>query len=290
MLRTMRRHPITMTAKHFVLVLALVTGIVTLISCSSGPPQPTMGSPAFYWQGAREVYKTGDYTKTLQNLDNVLATNNEYVARALPWALVLKAGMAQGYIDAAENYAIGARNSREPVGFRRQVSRDRDSASQLALQFAEDFGKVDKLKGDAITLEFAYPKGNAAPVSQFTRVANGISLTPAETESAQQHAIERGVVLSVCRAVGASNDPAKTEETLKTGSASVPRAAFMAAMADNLFHFSQLYSRDKLDEPQKMDALIERAQAALTGLPETKEIKDLKSDIQAAIKKAKTDK
>jgi hypothetical protein len=61
----------------------------------------------------------------------------------------------------------------------------------------------------------------------------------------------------------------------------------MVAMADSLFRFSQLYAKDKLDEPQKMDALIERAQAALTGLSETKEIKDLKADIQAAIKKAK---
>ena len=85
-------------------------------------------------------------------------------------------------------------------------------------------------------------------------------------------------------------DTAKIEGLLKTGTALVPRETFMAAMADNLFHFSQLYARNKLDEPQKMDALIQRAQSALTGLPETKEIQDLKSDIEAAVKKAKTKK
>ena len=278
-----------MILKRTVLVLALATGIATLISCSSGPSEPTMGSPAYYWQGAREVYKAGDYTKTLQNLDNVLATENEYVARALPWALVLRSGVAEGYVDAAENYDLGAHHSREPVAFRRQASADRDAASQQALQFAEDFGKVDKLKGDTVALEFAFPKGNAAPVSQFTRVVNGMTLTAAETEAAQQHAIERGVVLAACRAAGAANDPAKTEEMLKSGVANVPRAAFMAAMADSLFHLSQLYSKNKLDEPRKMNALIERAQAALTGLPETKEIKELKADIQTAIKKAKAE-
>jgi len=277
-----------MTAKRIALVLALVSGILTLLSCSSGPAEPTMGSPGFYWQGAREVYKAGDYMKTLQNLDNLLATDNEYVARALPWVLVLKSGIAQGYMEAADNYNVGAHNTHADASvFRRQVSDNRNNASQLALQFAEDFGKLDKLKGDTVTLEFAYPKGTAAPVAQFTQVTSGIALTPPETEVAQQRSLERGVLLATCRAVGAPNDTAKAEEMLKTGTASVPRATYMMAMADSLFRFSQLYVSEKLDEPQKRDALIERAQSALAGLPETKETKELKADIQAAIKKAK---
>jgi hypothetical protein len=148
-------------------------------------------------------------------------------------------------------------------------------------------GKLDKLKGDNVTLEFAYPRGNAAPVAQFTKVTTGVALTPTETETAQQRAVERGVLLATCRAAGAANDTAKTEDMLKTGVTTVSRATFMAAMADSLFRFSQLYAKDKMDEPQKMDALMERAQAALVGLPETKEIKDLKGDMQTAIKKAK---
>lgn len=279
-----------MTAKRIALVLALVTGIATLFSCSSGPSEPKMGSPAFYWQGAREVYKAGDYMKTLQNLDNLLATDNEYTARALPWVLVLKSGIAEGYMEAADNYAVGVHNSHEPSAFRRQVSDNRNAASQLALQFAEDFGKIAKLKGDTITLEFAYPKGNAAPVTQFTKVTTGIALTPTEAETAQQRSVERGVLLAVCRAAGAAQDTAKASNLLQTGVATVPRAVFMTAMADSLFRFAKLYSKDKLDEPQKMDALIERAQNALAGLPDTKETKDLKSDIQAAIKKAKANK
>jgi hypothetical protein len=247
-----------------------------------------MGSPGFYWQGAQETYRAGDYMKTLQNLDNLLATDNEYTARALPWVLVLKSGIAEGYMEAAENYNLGAHNTHADASvFRRQVSDNRAAASQLALQFAEDFSKLDKLKGDTFTLEFAYPKGNAAPVAEFTRVTTGIALSPTETETAQQRSVERGVLLAACRAAGAANDTARTEELLKTGVATVPRATFMTAMADSLYRFSQLYAGDKLDEPQKRDALIERAQTALTGLPETKETKELKSEIQAAIKKAK---
>src|SRR5208283_4604134 len=202
-----------MTAKRIALVLALVSGIATLLSCSSGPSAPRMGSPGFYWQGAQETYRAGDYMKTLQNLDNLLATDNEYTARALPWVLVLKSGIAAGYMAAAENNSVGVRNNKtDPGAFRRLVSEYRNAAGQLALQFAEDFGKLDKLKGDTVALEFSYPKGNAAPVPEFTRVTTGIVLTPTETENAQQRSIERGVLLAACRAAGAANDTAKTQE------------------------------------------------------------------------------
>lgn len=277
-----------MTIKRSAIVAALILAISILLSCSSGPPPLRMGSPAFYWQGAREVYAAGDYMKTMQNLDNLLATDNEYTPRALPWVLVLKSGLATGYIEAADNYAVGARNTHaDASAFRGLATQYRNSAGQLALQFAEDFGKLNQVKGDTITLEFAYPRGNAAPVAQFTKVTTGIVLTPSESESAQQRVLERGVLLAACRAAGAPNDTAKTEQVLKTGVAPVPRATFMAAMAESLFQFSQLYVTDKLDQPLKMQALIERAQAALSGVPESKETKELAGKMQAALKKLK---
>jgi hypothetical protein len=277
-----------MTAKRFAVVLALFSAISLLLSCSSGPSAPEKGTPAFYWQSAREVYAAGDYMKTLQHLDNLLATENEYTARALPWVLVMKAGIAAGYMEAAESYNIGAHNNKtDPLAFRRVVSEYRDSAGQLALQFAEDFGKLDKLKGETVTLEFAYPKGTAAPVAQFTKVSTGIALTPAEAETAQQRALERGVLLAACRAAGAANDTARTEELLKTGVATVPRATFLEDMAESLFQLSQLYVSDKLDQPQKEEALIQRAQTALAGVPESKETKELNGKMQAALKKLK---
>jgi hypothetical protein len=48
-----------------------------------------------------------------------------------------------------------------------------------------------------------------------------------------------------------------------------------------------LYVGDKLDQPQKVEIFCQRAQAALSGVPESKEAKDLNARIQAALKKAK---
>src|ERR1035437_4209940 len=212
----MRRH--CMTAKRTLGIFALVSVLPMLFSCSSAPSGPKMGTPAFYWQAAKEVYAAGDYNKTLQHLDNLLATDNEYTDRALPWALVLKSGLAAGYIEGADNYAVGARlNRSDPSLFRRQVSEYRDSASRMALTFAEDYGRLSRGKGGTIALVFAYPQGTASPVPQFTKITSGIPLPAAETDAAQARVLERGVLLAACRAAGAPDDTAKTEGLLRTG-------------------------------------------------------------------------
>jgi PIN domain nuclease of toxin-antitoxin system len=109
----------------------------------------------------------------------------------------------------------------------------------------------------------------------------------AEVETAQKRAIERAVLLDTCRAAGAPDDPAKAQDLLKSGEAKVPKAAFLQAMAASLFEESQLYTRNKLDEPDKMKIFCTRAEATLKLIPASKDTEDLDKKIQAALKKAK---
>lgn len=276
----------SLTSKRTLVLCAALSAFFLFMSCSSGPAAPEKGTPAFYWQAARETYAAGDYAKTLEDLDNLVATDNEFTARALPWSLVLTSGLASGYMELADNYAIGARvNKSDPSGFRRVVSNSRGSANRLALQFADNFGKLDKLKDSNITLAFAFPKGSGGQVTQFVKVTSGMVLPAAEADMAQQRSLERGVVLATCRAAGAPDDAAKTAEIMKSGVTQVPRNTFMMAMTQSLYEESQLYTATKLDEPQKMQILCQRAQEAIKGLPESKESKDLSAKIEKAMKK-----
>ncbi len=278
----------SLTSQRSVSLFALLSAFFLCISCSSGPVAPEKGTPAFYWQAARETYTAGDYVKTLEHLDNLVAGDNEFTARALPWSMVLTSGMAAGYMELAEDYTIGARvNKSDPSGFRRTVSDSRGTANRLALQFAENFGKLDKLKEGNITLAFAFPKGSGAQVAALNKVTNGIALAPSEADAVQKRTVERGVVLAVCRAAGTPDDAAKTTELMKNGDAQIPRSTFMLAMTQALYEESQLYASNKLDEPQKMAILCERAQQALKGLPASKETKDLSAKIEKAMKKKK---
>lgn len=279
----------SLTSKRTIALFALVSVFLLCISCSSGPAAPEKGTPAFYWQAARETYAAGDYPKTLEHLDNLLATDNEYTARALPWSMALTSGMASGYMELADDYAIGARvNKSDPSSFRRIVSDSRGAANRLALQFAENFGKLSRLKDGPVTLAFVFPKGSGGQVALLNKVTNGFVLSPADAETVQKRTLERGVVLGVCRAAGAPDDTAKTADILKTGEAQVPRNAFVLAMTQALYDESQLYASDKLDQPQKMGILCDRAQQSVKALPESKETKDLSARIEKAMKKKKT--
>jgi hypothetical protein len=244
----------------------------------------TPGTPAFYWAAAKETYATGDYQKTVEHLGNILSSPNDYVARAQPM-LVLTSGMAQGYIDLAEAFDAGARaNHTQTASFHRQVNTYRGAANTLALQFADNFSKFQS-KDEFITLAFAYPTGSPAAVVLLNKAAGGVWLPEAEIDTAQKRAIEHAVLLATCRAAGATNDPAKTQELLKTGEAKIPRATFVEAMAAALFDESQLYAYNKLDQPDKMKIFCSRAQEALKTAPASNESQDPDKKIQAALRR-----
>ena len=270
-------------------MFALLSAFLLCLSCSSGPKAPEKGTPAFFWQAARETYAAGDYVKTLEHLDHLVATDNEFTARALPWSMVLTSGLTAGYMELAEDYTIGARmNKSDPSGFRRTVTDSRGTANRLALQFADNFAKLQKMKDDPITLAFAFPKGSGAQVAMANKVTNGIALAPADADMLQKRMLERGVVLAVARAAGNPDDSAKTGELLKTGEAKVPRATFLMAMTQALYEDSQLYVSTKLDQPQKMEILCQRAKEAVKTLPEGKDSKELSAKIDKALSKKKT--
>ncbi len=270
-------------ANRSVALCGLIAVTLTLLSCSgNSAPQP--GTPAFYWGAARETYAAGDYQKTVEHLGNILSSQNDYVARAQPWMLVLTSGMAQGYLDLAEAYDAGGHANRvQTANFRRQANTYRGAANTLALQFADAFSKFPN-KDEFVTMAFAYPTGSPTEVLALHKIYGGAWPAESEIETAQKRAIEHALLLATCRAAGAKNDPAKAQDLLKAGDAKVSRAAFTVAMAAALYDESQMYTHNKLDQPEKMKIFCSRAEEALKTVPASKETADLDKKIQAALK------
>ena len=261
---------------------------LTLMSCSSAPSGPEKGTPAFYWQAAKETFAAGDNMKALEHLDKLVG-DKDYGAKALPWALVLASGMAAGYEDLADQYETGARmNKADPAWFRRHVGAYRAVAKQLSLQFADRYTKLGQSAAHAIPLAFGYPKGSATPSAQLTKVANGIALPDADVDLALSHTVQRGILMAACRAAGAPEDPAKGESVLKDPEAKVPSATFAVAMANSLYSLSQIYTPLKADEPEKLRIFCERADEALKPVLDSKEKKVLADKIEKSLKKKKT--
>ena len=278
----------TVTAKRITGVVAVIAANLILFSCSSGPTAPQKGTPAFYWQTAREAYGVGDHLRTIQNLDSIVASENEFTGRARAWLLVMTSGMVRGYMEIADFYESGARiNKANPMAFHKQVSNARNGASRMALRFAEVIGEYRKTTDDAILLDFPYPSGSPAPSPILMKVGNGILPAENEMEIAHKSALTRAVVLSVCRAVGAPADPARTQAMFKAGAVKVPRADFSLAMAHALYDQSQLFLSTKLDQPAKMKIFCVQAEETLKTIPETKLTKELDGKIKATLKKIK---
>jgi len=276
------------TLNRALALAAPVLALAILSSCSDSG-QPAVGTPAYAWKAAGESYKGGDLMKTLDNLDQILATDNDYTARALPWALVLSSGVASGYADLADAYETGGKANRtNPAAFHRSVAQCKGFMKQLSLSFAERAGKLDRVKGDSLPLAFVYPAGTAAPVPAISKITGGVILPAPEAESTQKRALERGVLLAACRFAGAADDTAKTEAILKAPDAKVSRGDFQLAIAQTLYTQSAYYGPQKLDDAEKSRLFCERAQDMLKGVPESKQSKDLTAKIQKALKAKKT--
>ena len=278
----------TVTAKRITAAVAMIAANLILFSCSSGPTAPQKGTPAFYWQTAREAYAVGDHMRTIQNLDSIIASENEFTGRARAWLLVMTSGVARGYMEIADFYESGARiNKANPMAFHKQVSNARGAASRAALRFAEIIGDYRKTTDDVL-LDFPYPSGSPAPSPVLMKVGNGILPAENEMETAHKSALTRAVVLSVCRAAGAPADPARAQALFKAGAVKVPRAEFSLAMAHALYDQSQLFLSTKLDQPARMKIFCTQAEETLKTIPETKVTKELDSKIKATLKKIKS--
>jgi hypothetical protein len=150
----------------------------------SRPPERNRGVLLAGSQGDPTVR---DFIKTLDHLDKLMAENSEYTARALPWSLVLASGLAKGYMELADHYELGARvNKSDPSLFRKQVSQCRGFAGRLAMQVADNFGKLQAAKDEQIP-PASLPARHRQPRAQLTGWSRR-GPQPAEMEAAEKRA------------------------------------------------------------------------------------------------------
>jgi hypothetical protein len=272
---------ISVRSRHCLTVLA---ALFLLLAVACGPAPPAKGTPAFFWSAAKETYAAGDYLKTIDHLDGIVDSDNEFTARAFPWSLLVTSGLASGYMDLADQYEAGSKiNKDNPANFFREVSRYRTQAGRLTLHFADTLSKFNDTKLDPVIIDFPFPPGTSAPVPELASVAKGGLIPAAAADNAEKRALERGILLATVRAAGAPDDPPKASDILKSGGGKVPRATFMLAMANTLYEESQLYGWRKENNRDKRMILCQRAQDVLKTLPESAETKALGAKIQKAL-------
>ena len=276
-----------MSSTYKTLLLAFLVIICILLpSCASGPPQIQAGSPAFFWSTAKQAYQSGDYVRASENLSKLTQSDNEYHARAEAWLMVLSSGLAQGYMDVADAYDAGGRmNPDNRIPFRKAATAARSAAKSMTLQTAEAIHHFrSHAKDQVLPVEFGYPTGSLAENGTLAKIAKGMPAGTADAEFAERTALQKGVVMVVCRVVGAEDDSAKAAEVFKQTPLQVPRATFLLGVAKSLHEEARLFSIKQLDEPMRVKMLCNEATEALKDVPDSKEKKTLETKIEKTVK------
>jgi phosphoribosyl-dephospho-CoA transferase len=73
----------------------------------------------------------------------------------------------------------------------------------------------------------------------------------------------------------------------KPGKAEVSSDVFRLQMATLLHDEAQLFGPTKLDQPQRVKLLCDKAMAAIKAVPASKQTKELTTKIQATLKKSR---
>jgi hypothetical protein len=274
---------------RILMIPLLLIALFGLTSCSFGPSGPQPGTPAFYWQAAKETFAARDYLKTADHLAQLANTENEFTARALSWQLVLTAGLSKAYLDLADDFETGAKaNYSRPMPLRKVMSDYRTLAERRALEFGQTFTRYAKaLKEQTVTLEFAYPASNTAQIPELKKITAG-RLLPEETMAVvERKMIERSITGAACAAVGAAGDTAKAQALFQASPVQVPRDVFTLAMVNNLHDQARLFTHTKLDKPARLELFSNQALDALKPLKADKQTKDLTAKFQKLLQDAK---
>jgi hypothetical protein len=274
-----------LSPKRVVVLTPLFSLCLTLTSCSQGE-KGKPGTPAFYWQAARETYVTRDYLKTTEHLRRLIRTENEFSTRGQPWRLIVASGLTKAYMELADDFEKGAQaNSTSAVPFLKTVATYRTTAETRALEFAETFIQWKKsCKDQEILLDFPFPSLAATETQQRQKIQGGAVLSAGALPILEQRLIERCIAESAAAAVGAPGDLMKGQSSFQAGSAKVPRDVFALATAHALYEQAQLFTRQKMNKNDRLHLFCQEGLGILKSVPETAESKKLTADFEALAK------
>ncbi|MCC6540110.1 MAG: hypothetical protein IT162_21355 [Bryobacterales bacterium] len=286
------------SASAWAVPAAVLMLVLSLGSCSGGGEgtggagAARTGTPAYYFQNAREAYSRSDFPKALDWLDKVTKANkNEFTDRAWAFKLVLQAGLIGGYKDLAEHYEYGQRaNKSNRTPFIKKVTEYRGAATRMTLPFGENYAEYLKNgPGAEALLDFPFPAtGSTAKPTLLNSIAQGIAQNEEKDLAVQKSMIARGIVLALCEAVGAKEDAAKGRAAMQATPVKLPRAAFEMMLAKALLSAAQLHGEKLSGNPAVQEFLAKQAQVAMSAVTDasSKDAKDLNASIAKELKDA----
>lgn len=281
-------------------VLAVLFSLVILSSCSKGPEGPAKGSPEWLFQDAKSSVRIGEWDKaeaSLEKIENV--AGNPFLARASVWHMVFETGRLLGHADLVDAYDKGGLRAAKKMDFLRFKQSELKAVRAHAVHLLEGYAHLDQVlqglpAGSPLTLESPFPQGSGLPVPDLERIYKGMVMTDEARALMHEAVLKRGMIRGYSAALTSIDDAPGAQKALESGSAQIPQAKLLLAVAQSMAKTAPLFDRKNLNEPDKGKLLWERAQACVKKVLESKpeaalekEAKKLQADIEKALKAKK---
>ena len=289
----MKYSPVNRLRRHVAGTL-LATAILSIVSCSDsgGPPPLRTGTPAYYFQTAKDSYAKGDYLKATEWLDKITkSSKNEFTGRAWTFRLLLESGLIAGYSELADNYEYGRRSNKDnPTPFIKKVSEYRGMATRMTMPFGEHYAEYARSAPEPqVEIDFPFPAtGTTTKPPQLSNIAQGRAPDQGSVDAALSGMLSRGVVMAICDTLSAKDDAAKGRAALQTLPAKVPRGAFELVLAKTLYQSALLHGSKYSGAPAVQEFLCQQGLNAMSAVTDTsKGTKELKANLEKELKDAR---
>lgn len=249
----------TLRSVHL-LLLAVCSSLVALTACISVPEGYED------WKQVNREYESRDYITTLNYLDDLLRTENDYTARAAALKVVILGGMTRSALEIEEACAEGIRwvktTDAGPYktcvdGFRRRA---RTSALDLIDALTEFENSV--AASGTVSLDFPLPEVSAEPSPMIGQTAAGAMPGEKIFEPSAARILDRHILLQVRDAV-ANGDVAAVKDMFASLPVTIPKENFLVGVAKTLLVAAAVFGEDRLDDTSKKSTTLKRAQECL---------------------------
>lgn len=206
-----------------------------------------------YWKQVNREYESHDYIDTLNYLDDLLRTENDYSARAAALKVVILGGMARAALEVEDACAEGIHRiaAWESGRYKTCIDQFRWRARTRTLGLIDALSEFEKVAaaGGTVSLDFSLPDapGRSAMIGR-TRVG---AMPPEKAfEPSVARVVDRHIFLHVCDLV-ATDDVAAVKDMFESLPVTVPKETFLVGVAKTLLAGAAIFDKDRLDDAPK---------------------------------------
>ena len=242
------------------LFVAVYSILVALPACTPVPEGYE------YWKQVNREYESGDYIDTLNYLNDLLRTENDYTARAAAWKVVILGGIARSSLEIEEACDKGTSRvaAWDSGPYKNCVEQFRWRARTRTLDLIDALSEFEAKSGSGgdVLLDFPLPKASFGRHTMIGRTRAGAMPVEKAFEPAAARLVDRHIYLQVRDFVG-TDDDAAVKSMFETPPVTVAKEAVLVGVAKTLLVAAAVFGKDRLDDTPKRSATLKRARECL---------------------------